>query len=187
VQEVYHAIPHFDLTPLMLGSRIELRIRAVSEPAMKVERRAPLIWFIIGAVVVCAWCSGLSGVGGWIMGQDLARREARAEFATSVAANEGLPLLGVLVTRLDRTGPAARAGIQRGDAIIAINGTRVQDARDLHDQVRSYRSGDVVQLLLLRASSQENISVRLDPFPGDNRQPYLGIYFTARGDEPADL
>jgi membrane-associated protease RseP (regulator of RpoE activity) len=175
------------LTPLMLGSRIELRMSAVAEPAMKVERRAPLMWFIIGAVIVCVWCSGLSGVGGWIMGQDLARREARAEFATSVASNEGLPLEGVLVTRLDRTGPAARAGIQRGDLIIAINGTRVQDARDLRDQLHSYRSGDVVQLLLLRAASQQDVSVRLDPFPDDNRQSYLGIYFTARGDEPADL
>ena len=154
---------------------------------MKLERRGPLIWFLVGAVLVCAWCSGLSGVGGWIMGQDLARRAARAEFATSVAASEGLPVLGVLVTRLDRTGPATRAGIQRGDTIIAINGTRVQDARDLRDQLHTFRAGDVVRLLVLREANQSNISVRLDPFPGDNGQPYLGIYFTARGDEPADL
>lgn len=154
---------------------------------MKLERRTPLMWLAVGAIVVCAWCSVLSGVGGWVMGQDLARRAARAEFATSVAASEGLPQLGVLVTRLDRTGPAARAGIQRGDTVIAINGARVQDARDLRDRLHTYRAGDVVRLLMLRDATQSSVSVRLDPFPGDDTQPYLGIYYTARGDEPADL
>jgi hypothetical protein len=29
--------------------------------------------------------------------------------------------------------------------------------------------------------------VRLDTFPDDNQRPYLGIYYTARAEEPADL
>ena len=121
------------------------------------------------------------------MGQDLGRREASAEFATSSAASADLPPLGVLVTRLDRTGPAQRAGLRRGDTVVAINGTQVQDARDLRDQLFGYRIGDTVLLTLLRDTGEEAVAVHLDPFPGDNRRPYLGIYFTARGDEPADL
>jgi len=154
---------------------------------MKLERRAPVVWLVVGAMIVCAWCSGLSALGGWVMGRDLARRAASAEFATASAVKDGLPLLGVLVTRLDRSGPAQRAGVQRCDTIVAINGTRVQDARDLRDQLSSYRPGDIVHLVVLRGSSQEDVAVRLDSFPGDDREPYLGIYFTARGDEPADL
>ena len=154
---------------------------------MKLDRRAPAAWLMLGAVVACAWCSALSGLGGWVMGQDLARRETRAEFATAMAARENLPPLGVLVTRVDRTGPAARAGIQRGDTIIAINGTHVQDVRDLRDQLRGYRAGDTVHLTVVREAGQEDVAVRLDPFPDDNRRPYLGIYFTARAEEPADL
>ena len=154
---------------------------------MKRERRAPLAWLALGAVLLCAWCSFLSGLGGWVMGQDLAGRETRAELATASALKQNLPPLGVLVTRLDRSGPAARAGLQRGDTIIAINGTKIQDARDLRDQLNAYHAGDTVLLTLLRATSQESIAVSLDPFPGDNLRPYLGVYFTARGDEPADL
>lgn len=154
---------------------------------MKWERRAPLVWLAFGAVLVCAWCSFLSGLGGWVMGQDLARRETRAEFATADVTRHNLPPLGVLVTRLERAGPADRAGIKRGDTITAINGTTVQDPRDLHDQLLGYRVGDTVRLTLVREDGQENVSVRLGPFPGDNGRPYLGIYFTARGEEPADL
>jgi hypothetical protein len=44
-----------------------------------------------------------------------------------------------------------------------------------------------VRLTLLRGDGEQAVSLRLDPFPGDGRRPYLGIYFTARGEEPADL
>jgi PDZ domain-containing secreted protein len=154
---------------------------------MKFERRVPLPWLIFGAVVACIWCSFLSGLSGWIMGRDLAGREESAKFATEIAARSDLPPLGVLVIRLDRTGPAASAGVQRDDTIVAIGGIHIESARDLRDQLRSYQVGDTVRLTLLRAQAEESVSVRLAPFPGDGRRPYLGIYYTARGDEPADL
>ena len=155
---------------------------------MKLERRLPLPWLIVGAVVACVWCSFLSGLGGWIMGREMAGREQQALFATEIASRANLPLLGVLVTRLDRTGPAARSGIQRGDTIVAIDKIHIEDARDLRDRLRAYHSGDTVSLSIVRdLGGEENLSVRLDPFPGDSRRPYLGVYFTARGDEPADI
>jgi S1-C subfamily serine protease len=153
---------------------------------MKVGRRASLPWLLVGAVILCAWCSFLSGLGGWIMGQDLARREEQAKFATASTLGQDRPPLGVLVVRLDRSGPAARIGIASGDTIVAINGAHVESARDLHDQLLSYRPGDVVRLTVLR-DREMDIPVRLEAFPGDTTRPYLGIYYTARGDEPADL
>ena len=154
---------------------------------MRFERRATALWLGLTLLLLCAGCSVLSGVGGWIMGHDLARREAQAEFATASATQLDLPPLGVLVTRLDRTGPAARAGIQRGDTIIAIDGTPVQDPRDLRDRLRDYQVGDTVRLSVVREMGTEDINVRLAPFPNDNHRPYLGIYYTARAEEPADL
>jgi PDZ domain-containing secreted protein len=153
---------------------------------MKVGRRASLPWILVGAAIVCAWCSFLSGLGGWIMGQDLARREEQAKFATAGALRQDRVPLGVLVVRLDRGGPAERAGIRSDDTITAINGAHVESARDLRDQLLRYRPGDVVRLTVLR-DREEDLPVRLDPFPGDGTRPYLGIYYTARGDEPADL
>jgi len=153
---------------------------------MRLSRRAALPWLLGGAIVVCLWCSFLSGLGGWIMGQDLARREEQARFATTSTLQQGRVPLGVLVTRLDRTGPAAAAGLQSGDTVIALNGAHVESARDLRDQLLSYRPGAVVRLTVQR-DREEDVSVRLGPFPGDSKRPYLGIYYTARGDEPADL
>ncbi|MBK9712909.1 MAG: PDZ domain-containing protein [Kouleothrix sp.] len=154
---------------------------------MKIDRRVSLPWLFAGALVACAWCSFLSGLGGWIMGRDLGGREQEALFATTIAVRADLPPLGVLITRLDRDGPAARAGLQRGDLIVALDGAHVEDARDLRDQLRSYRSGDTVQLRVQSDQGETDIPVPLAPFPGDTRRPYLGIYYTARGDDPADL
>ena len=155
---------------------------------MRLERRGLLPWLILGAAMLCLWCSFLSGVGGWLAGSDIAGREARARYeATSVAAGPVLPELGVLVTRTDRTGPAATAGVERGDLIVAINGEHVQDARDLREQLAAYQVDETVRLTLLRDHGEQDVDVRLGAFPGDARRPYLGVYYTARGEEPADL
>jgi PDZ domain-containing secreted protein len=154
---------------------------------MKWERRFPLPWLISGVVILCAWCSFLSGLGGWIMGQDVAQREAQIKLETAIATRPDLPPLGVQVIRLDRSGPAARAGIRRGDVIVAIDDTLVEAARDLHDQLNRYHAGDTVRLTVQSERGEEQVDVRTDPFPGDSTRPYLGIYYTARGEEPADL
>lgn len=153
---------------------------------MRLGRRATLVWLLCGAFIICLWCSFLSGLGGWIMGQDLAHREEQARFATASTLQQGRVPLGVLVTRLDRSGPAAAAGLRTGDTIIAINDARVESARDLRNQLLGYHPNDVVRLTVQR-DREEDLSVRLQPFPSDNQRAYLGIYYTARGDDPADL
>ena len=133
------------------------------------------------------WCGVFAGVGGWVAGRDIGRREARLELSATAAVQPVLPDLGVLVTRLDRSGPAARAGVARGDVIVAIEGVYVQDARDLRERLLRYRPGDTVRLTLLRDRGEQTVNVVLDAFPGNPRMPYLGVYYTARGEEPADL
>lgn len=139
------------------------------------------------AIVLCAWCGLFSALGGWLVGRDMGQRQASAMFATALAQQNDLPPLGVLVTRLDRTGAAARAGITRGDVITAIDRVPVQDARDLRDALQAYKPGDMPQLDVLRQQGTETVPVQLDPFPGMQGKPYLGIYYTARGEEPGDL
>jgi PDZ domain-containing secreted protein len=154
---------------------------------MRLERRGLLPWLIFGSTVLCLWCSFLSGLGGWLAGSDIAAREARVRYEATSAADTVLPELGVLVVRTDRTGPAATAGVERGDLIVAINGEHVQDARDLREQLNTLRAGEIIRLTLLRERGEQELDVRLAAFPGDERRPYLGVYYTARGEEPADL
>lgn len=151
------------------------------------DRRWWIAGLVAAAAFLCLWCGVFAGIGGWVAGRDIGRREARLELSATAALQPVLPELGVLVTRLDRSGPAARAGVARGDVIVAIEGVYVQDARDLRDQLLRYRVGDTVRLTILRDRGEQTISVALGAFPGNPRLPYLGVYYTARGEEPADL
>ncbi len=63
------------------------------------------------------------------------------------------PLLG--------NAPAARAGLRRGDYILAVNGTAVSGAADLAQAVqRAGASGQAVQLLVLRGGQRLHLTVR---------------------------
>jgi PDZ domain-containing secreted protein len=151
------------------------------------DRRWVPVVLGVAMVGLCAWCSFLSGLGGWFLGGDIAGREARVQFAATATAQSNLPPLGVLVTRTDRSGPAARAGVLRGDVIIAVDGRDVQDVRDLRDMIGGQRVGARVRLLLSDGVGQREVLVELASSPEDPQRPYLGIYYTARAEEPADL
>src|SRR6476620_9130899 len=111
------------------------------------------------------------------MARDLTAREQHALYETAVAARADLPQLGVLVTRLDRAGPAQRVGIARGDMITALNGAHLEDARDLRGHLDDFHPGDSVRLTVLREHGEEDITLRLGSFPGDSLRPYIGIYY----------
>src|SRR4029078_2209978 len=121
---------------------------------MKLERRVSLPWLIAGTLVSCVWCSFLSGLGGWIMGRDLTAREQHALYETAGAARADLRQLVVLVTRLDRPGPAQRVGIARGDMITAFNGAHLEDARDLRGHLDDFQPGHRIRQPVLRDPRQ---------------------------------
>lgn len=137
------------------------------------------IWFAASGIILCGWCSLLSGVGGWLMGYDLGQRETRTEL---------LPETGVVVTRVERGSPADQAGITRSDTIIALNGVPIQDAQMLRREVLGYEPGDEVQITFRQNFTEQTTEVQLGTLPGSNNElPYLGIYYTARAESPADV
>lgn len=150
-------------------------------------RRIPPLGIVMLTLLALAWCAAVSGAVGWLVGRDTGRREGEIALATAVTRVLQLPDLGVIVTRLDRTGPAAQSGIERGDLIVALNGNQVQDARDLRERLDTFAPEDVVRLGVLRENNQLTFRLRLAPFPGEAKRPYLGIYYTARPEEPGDL
>ncbi len=151
------------------------------------ERRWFLIVLSVGAVLICAWCSLLSGIGGFMIGGDLSARETRLNVQATHTASSALPPLGVLVIRTERGGPAELAGVQRGDVITAMDGRPVQDARDLRALLHTSVPGASIFLTLDREGIMQDVQVQLAGFPGDIQRAYLGIYYTARAEEPADL
>lgn len=142
------------------------------------------IWLAAGLLVVCGWCTLLSGMSGWLMGYDLGWREGRVEQLASVqVAPVGT---GVLVIRVQRGSPADRAGITRNDMITAVNGILVEDVPALRSEILRYQPGDDIEITIIHERGEVTTEVKLERFPNSD-EPYLGIYYTARAEEPADI
>jgi serine protease DegQ len=66
---------------------------------------------------------------------------------------------GVVVMQVDTPSPAAAAGIQPGDIVIAFNGQETATAEDLIAALRRSKPGDRVQLTVLRGAKAQEITV----------------------------
>jgi serine protease Do len=70
---------------------------------------------------------------------------------------------GVIVTEVERGGPAADAGLRPEDVITALGSTQIKGPGDLLAALRNYKPGDTVTLTVVRGgtSNEENIQVKL--------------------------
>jgi S1-C subfamily serine protease len=75
---------------------------------------------------------------------------------------------GVLIEDVVPGGPAERAGIQRGDVVIAFDGEPIHSNDDLLTAIRARRPGDRAEVVVVRADGgQEVVTVELgvNPLP----------------------
>jgi len=92
-------------------------------------------------------------------------RDFRTGLSTdpSVAAAMGLRRgEGVLVSEVERNSPGAKAGIQPGDVVVAIDGRKVSDLEELRSVLRLFRVGDRVPLLLRRGAREVAATMTLE-------------------------
>ena len=68
---------------------------------------------------------------------------------------------GALVSSVDPGGPAAKAGLQAGDVILAVNGTAVSDSTDLPSQIASMKPGSKATLDVWRDKAKKQVTVTL--------------------------
>jgi serine protease Do len=82
------------------------------------------------------------------------------------AASLGLPeAKGALVNEVTTPGPAAEAGLKNGDAILSVNGNKVNDSRDLARQIAGFAPNTKVDVKILRGQKEQNVAVKLGNFP----------------------
>jgi serine protease Do len=65
----------------------------------------------------------------------------------------------VEVAAVEQGGPAARAGLERGDLIYSLGDSQVGTVDDLHRLLSKWPPGTPVEVNLLRAGRQETIRV----------------------------
>jgi serine protease Do len=72
---------------------------------------------------------------------------------------------GALVAEPQANGPAAKAGIESGDVITAVNGEPVKDARELARTIGSLAPGNAVKLNVLHKGQDKVINLTLGQLP----------------------
>lgn len=77
----------------------------------------------------------------------------------------GVTRMGAHVEEVDSGTPAAEAGIQPGDVIVGIDGRAVGSAEALTGFVREYRSGDEVDITLIRSDQEQTVTAVLASKP----------------------
>lgn len=84
------------------------------------------------------------------------------EIADAIGLEDGK---GALVARAVNDGPAAKAGIKTGDTIIAVNGEKVADAKDLSRKVAEVSPGKTAKMTLFRAGKEREVEVTIEKQP----------------------
>jgi serine protease Do len=105
---------------------------------------------------------------------------------------EGLGLkkaAGALVSEPQPNGPAAKAGIESGDVITAVDGTSIADARELARRIGTMAPGTSIKLAVMHQGQEKTVTLTLGTLPNekaasnqetqhatpDNDMPKLGL------------
>lgn len=64
---------------------------------------------------------------------------------------------------------AKEAGVEKGDVIVAVNGTKIKSASALQEQISKYRPGDKVELTLDRKGTTKKVTVELKNAQGSTK------------------
>lgn len=82
--------------------------------------------------------------------------------ALNISVEQGV-VLGAVAAR----SPAARAGLVRGDIIVGMNGSPLEDTSQIQQFIREAQVGSSVQFTIIRDGSRRNITVVLEEMPRD--------------------
>ncbi len=84
---------------------------------------------------------------------------------------------GAVVTTVEQDSPAAKAGLQNGDIITAVDNAPIDENHALADLIGAHKPGDQVKLAVTRGSQNLTLNVTLGQSPQDSSMAYLGIRF----------
>ncbi len=76
---------------------------------------------------------------------------------------------GAYVSEFAEKSAAKAAGIEEGDVIIAVNGTKVKSSHALQEQISKYRPGDKVKITVNRQGKEKTFEVELKNAEGSTR------------------
>lgn len=88
------------------------------------------------------------------------------ELNADIAKEFGLKVQeGIIVANVEKDGPAALAGIRRGDIIIAVDNTKIKGSGDLRKAIRARNVGDKANVVAIRDGQERNFVVTIREMP----------------------
>jgi len=93
------------------------------------------------------------------------------EVTREIAESFKLPSTGgVLITQVERGGPADKGGVKLGDVLLAVNGKPVADSTDMLNSIAALSPGAVAKLRLLRERAETEVTVTIGRRPPQQRK-----------------
>jgi serine protease Do len=74
---------------------------------------------------------------------------------------------GAIVADISAGGPSARAGLQVGDVVTAVNGSAIKSSSELTRQVARVRAGDVLHLNVIRDGKARTVDIKSGARPSE--------------------
>jgi serine protease Do len=91
---------------------------------------------------------------------------------------------GVLVTRVEKETPAAKAGMKSGDVIVEMGGKAVKESDDILNALAGLKPGDSVAITVVRHGKRETLKAEPD---FSRRERVMQIIRSGKGDEIGHL
>jgi serine protease Do len=99
------------------------------------------------------------------------------DIADSIGLSEAK---GAMVTKVTEDGPASKQDIKPGDVIVAVDGEKIEDSRDLARKIAEMHPDANVKLSIIRYGDKREVDMKLGRFPSNSKLAEL------ENDEPAD-
>ncbi len=76
---------------------------------------------------------------------------------------------GAMITKVTEDGPAAKQDLKPGDVIVAVNGEKIEDSRDLARKIAELHPNTPVKLSIVRYGEKREVTMNLGTFPNNKK------------------